>query len=383
MPRPFKKQISDMPSKKMPLLLAAALLAGIWWYSTGTGKDKQSAQSAVNVTLATVTQQDIPILVHLVGNVVAYETVALKSRLDSQVKEVLFKNGDNVEEGQTLFELDDRQVRAQIAQFTASLSREKAQLVNAELQYTRAQQLRKTQVVAQAQVDEAKAMFEAQQALVGAAQANLENAEILLSYTHVTAPISGRTGTINVTRGNTVKANDTTPLVVINQIRPIRVQTSIPERYYEAVRAALDAGPVAVTAQSKDSQVTTEGKLEYVENTIDAASGTFAARAVFENADEKLWPGMFVNVSLDLGTQKDALTVPSVAVQGDEGKRFVYFADTQAMKAQRRDVEIGMNNGDIATITKGLMPGDQVIVDGILRVTDAASITPVTKEEKQ
>lgn len=361
-------------SKKLLIIIALIIAATLFWWWRGGGEDAKKAANIVNVTLAPVVRQDIPNRVPLVGTVVAYESVGVKARIDSQVMDVKFKDGDFVQEGQVLFELDARTINAQIGQLNAALTQQRAQLVNAQLQYNRAQQLRKTQVVAQAQVDEARAAFEAQQALVSAAEANLENAKVLLSYTLVTAPISGRTGTINVTRGNNVKANDATPMVVINQISPIRVQTAIAQRYYDAVRNALNAGEVSVTAQNKDASETTTGRLEYVENAIDVSTGTFAARAVFANEDEKLWPGMFVNVTLDLGVQKDALTIPAVAVQGDEGKHYVFAADMDNKKALRKPVDIGMNNGDIATVTSGLSEGEQVIVDGILRVTDGASI---------
>ena len=365
----------DTPRSKKPFIIMALLVvAGGWWWWSGKSDETKKGASAVNVTVAPVQKQDIPNRVPLVGTVIAYESVGVKARIDSQVVDVMFKDGDFVQEGQTLFVLDDRTVKAQIAQYTATLSKEQAQLANAQLQYSRAQQLRKTQVVAQAQVDEAHAAFEAQQALVSAAEANLENAQILLSYTQVKAPISGRTGTIGVTRGNNVKANDATPMVIINQISPIRVQTAIAQRYYEAVRDALARGEVEVTAQNKDSDTRISGKLEYVENSIDVASGTFSARAVFANEDEKLWPGMFVNVTVDLGMQMGALTVPAVAVQGDEGKHYIFTADPETKKAVRKSVEIGMNNGDIATITSGLAEGENVIVDGILRVIDGAAI---------
>ncbi|NBO19171.1 MAG: efflux RND transporter periplasmic adaptor subunit, partial [Proteobacteria bacterium] len=329
----------DTPRSKKPFIIMALLVvAGGWWWWSGKSDETKKGASAVNVTVAPVQKQDIPNRVPLVGTVIAYESVGVKARIDSQVVDVMFKDGDFVQEGQTLFVLDDRTVKAQIAQYTATLSKEQAQLANAQLQYSRAQQLRKTQVVAQAQVDEAHAAFEAQQALVSAAEANLENAQILLSYTQVKAPISGRTGTIGVTRGNNVKANDATPMVIINQISPIRVQTAIAQRYYEAVRDALARGEVEVTAQNKDSDTRISGKLEYVENSIDVASGTFSARAVFANEDEKLWPGMFVNVTVDLGMQMGALTVPAVAVQGDEGKHYIFTADPETKKAVRKSV---------------------------------------------
>lgn len=372
-----------MKNKKIVLLLLVAALLAAWWWFSGS-KEKAPPSTATNVTVAPVQRRDIPITVDLVGTVVAYESVAVKSRLDSQVIEVNFKDGDFVKEGQTLFVLDDRAIAAQIDQFKATLEKEKANLANVQLQYNRAVQLRKTQVVAQATVDSAKAAYDAQAAQVGAAQANLDNAKVQLTYTTITAPISGRTGTINVTRGNNVKANDATPLVTINQISPIRVQTAIAQRYYDQVKNALATGDVRVVSSNKESNTPVEGKLEYLDNAIDVNTGTFAARAVFANENEKLWPGMFVNVKLDLGIQKNALAVPSVAIQGDEAKHFVFTTDAEGKKAHRVAVDVSLNNGEFAVINSGLTESDRVLTDGLLRVTDGSDIAiidPAAKKE--
>lgn len=371
--------------KNKTIIVILLLLAGAAWWFFSKSSDKAPPSNVVNVTVAPAQRKDIPLTIQLVGNVVAYETVAVKSRLDSQITEVNFKDGDFVTEGQTLFVLDDRAISAQIGQFQATLEKEKANLSNTRLQYNRASSLRKSQVVAQAQVDEARAIYEAQSAQVTAAQANLDNAAVQLSYTKITAPIAGRTGTINVTRGNNVKANDTTSLVTINQISPIRVQTAIAQRYYDQVKEALAAGDVKVVAQNKESTTPVEGKLEYLDNAIDVTSGTFSARAVFANADEKLWPGMFVNVTFDLGLIKNALTIPAVAVQGDEAKRFVFTVDEIGKKAKRTPVEATMSDGEIAIVTSGLPDTARVITDGILRVTDGGDIIitePKPAEEK-
>lgn len=365
-----------MPLRSRPALVLVLLVASFAVYALFSGGEpSRDANAPIRVTLAPAVRKDIPFRVELVGTVVAYESVAIKSRVDSQVTEVHFKDGDIVAEGQVLFTLDDRAIKAQIAQLSAALNKEKAELANAELQYTRAQNLRKTQVVAQAQVDEAKAAFEAQQALVGVAQANLENAQVSLTYTQVMAPIGGRTGTIGVTRGNNVKANDTQAMVTINRISPIRVQTAIPQRYYEQVRAALNVGEVTVVARNKEAADSVSGTLEYLENTIDVSSGTFAARALFPNADEKLWPGMFVNVSIDLGEEKNALTIPAVAVQGDEGKRFVFAVSDDGKKAMRKPIEVGISTSETVVVHSGLTDGDRVLIDGILRVTDGSNVT--------
>ena len=374
-------QLKRLP-KKYFILMAVAIAALAWW-QFGSSADKKTATPTTRVSAAPVLLQDVPLNVPLVGTVIAYETVSIKSRLDSQIVGVQFHDGDFVKEGQVMFQLDDRAIKAQIAQFHAAVEKEKAQLVNTDLQYQRALKLIKTHVVSQAQVDDAKAAYEAQLAQVNAADANLNNAKVQLTYTTITAPISGRTGTINVTRGNNVKANDL-PLVTINRITPIRVQSSIPQRYYDAVKSALAAGDVIAKAKNKESGTVTEGKLEYVDNTIDVSNGTFAGRSIFANEDEKLWPGMFVNISLELGVEKGVLTIPVVALQGDDGSHFVFIVDSETKKAVRKPVEVARNNGELVIITKGLSEGELVITDGLLRVNEGTPvevISPASTEE--
>lgn len=362
------------------LYIITIAVVGAWWWVSHNGDKDKKVPGPVRVTATQVKRQDVPVTVALVGNVIPYETVSVKSRLDSQIVNVAFRDGDHVNEGQTLFELDDRSVKAQVGELQAGLEKEKAQLVNTRLQYERNVRLVKTNAVSQAAVDDAKAAYQAQQAAVNAAQATLDNARVQLTYTVIKAPIGGKTGTINVTRGNNVKANDTTPLVVINQVSPIRVQFSIPQRYYEPLKTAMSNGEVGVDARHSDSSQTAKGRVEYLDNAIDVSNGTFAARGVFANEDEKLWPGMFVNVALDLGMQKNVLTIPSVALQGDEGNRFVFKLDAEGKKAVRTPVEISQNDGELTVVTNGLTEEDRVITDGLLRVNDGAAVEPVGAE---
>lgn len=366
------------------LYIALIALASWWWFGSGNSGNGANNTAAARVSVAPAQVKDVPDDINLVGTVVAYETVSIKSRLDSQITNVLFHDGDYVKEGQVLFELDDRALNAQIKQMEADVTKEKAQLVNVKLQYERALKLVKSNTVAQSQVDAAKAAYEAQLAQVNSMQANADTAKVQLTYAKITAPISGRAGTINVTRGNNVKANDTGALVTINQVSPIRVQFSTPQRYYDRLRTAMGQGTVTVTAQRNESKESlAQGVLEYLDNTIDVSNGTFVARAIFTNEDEKLWPGMFVNVTLQLGIEKNALTIPAVAVQGDEGSHFVFTVDADKKKAKRMPVDIARNNGEVAIVTKGLSENDQVIVDGLLRVTDGGAIDIVTPTDKK
>lgn len=350
--------------------LTIAIFVGWWGVGKLSGDGKKDNVPAVKISVAEAAKKDVPVSVVLSGNVIAYETVAIKSRIDSQVMEVKFHDGDAVTKGQVLFLLDERSLKAQISQLEANLQKEKAQLENTRLQYARAKSLIAGKFIAQAQLDDAKSAYNAQLALVNSAKANLDNTIIMLSYSTIESPINGRAGTINVTQGNNVKANDAQPMVTINQVSPIRVQFAIPERYYEKVKTSMEqAVPVMVSRQ--DSAETAQGNLEYIDNTIDPTTGSFIARAVFTNEKESLWPGMFVTVTLNLGEEKGKITIPLVAVQGDENNHFV-FRDVEN-KAVKTPVDISIA-GETAIVNKGLSEGEKVITDGLLRISDGAAI---------
>ena len=352
--------------------LVVAALLGWWGYGAFFSNDnvKKTNAPTVKISEAIAKRQDVPIAVSVPGNVVAYETVSIKSRIDSQIVAVKFHDGDAVQAGQILFLLDDRALRAQLKQLEASVQKEKAQLVNTRLQYERAQKLVETQSVSQAALDNSQAAYRSQQAVVNSIEASLENTRVQLSYCTITAPISGRAGTINVTLGNSVKANDTQAFVTINRISPIRVQFAIPERYYEQVKQAM-AKSVPVHALRPNAE-NTLGTLEYINNTIDTTTGAFLARAIFPNEKESLWPGMFVTASVELGNDHNALTIPAVAVQGDEGRHFVFKVVNN--KAIKTPVDVMRNANDVAIIGKGLKEGDVVITDGLLRATDGSAV---------
>lgn len=368
------------PKKK--LVIGLLLIGGGWalYHFLSGGNEIKPTNNAVRVSAAPVVKKDVAQTLELVGNVVAYESVAVKSRVDSQINNVLFKDGDFVMEGQQLFELDDRAITAQMRELEASLAKDQAQLVNAKLQFERAVKLAKSNTVSQSRVDETRAAYQAQLAQVKATKANLENTNVLLSYSKIIAPISGRAGTINVTRGNNVRASDTQPLVTINQVKPIRVKFSIAQRYYDKVREKMNAGTLQVTANRSESKETSLGALEYLDNAIDSSSGTFAARAMFANDDETLWPGMFVSVQLALGTLKDTLTVPSIAIQGDEHKHYVYAIDRQKNIAAQKPVELVQIGDGVAAIASGISENDWVATDGLLRLTDGATVDIVASD---
>jgi membrane fusion protein, multidrug efflux system len=352
----------------------AALLAGgaFWWWQSGSSGDANKKPPVI-VRVAPAEQKDVPLALKNVGTVVTSDSVAVKSRLDSQVMEVKFKDGDYVQQGDVLFLLDDRTLKAQLGEMQANLERDKAQLANLQAQYERSKQLALKEFTSKADLDNARAAYEAQHGTMGASEAAMQNIKVQLEYTRITAPISGRTGTINITVGNTVKANDTQALVVINQVKPILVQVSLPQRYLDAVRSAMVNGSVTVIATREGGAEASSGTLEYIDNTVDQSTGTFAARAIFPNDDEALWPGMFVNLTLTLGEEKNVTTVPEVAIQHGQSGDFVFVIAED--KAEKRAIKVARLQDSVAVIESGLKPGEQVAVDGLMSLTDTSAVT--------
>lgn len=360
-----------LKNRKLWLVAAAAVIGWWWWQSAGDGG--MDNRAAVAVQVAPVEQRDMPIALKNVGTVVTYDSVAVRARLDSQVMEVAFKDGDYVEKGDLLFVLDDRALKARLGEMEANLKRDQAQLTNLRQQYERVRQLADKEYETQANLDAAKAAYEAQAATFGATEAAIENIRVQLEYTRITAPISGRTGTINITVGNTVKANDTQALVVINQVKPIRVQVSLPQRYLNHVRESMAQGQVTVTALREGSAAPSYGTLEYIDNAVDQSTGTFAARASFPNEDEALWPGMYVNLILVLGEEKNALVVPEVAIQHGQEGSFVFVVNDD--KAVKRPVGIARLQDSTAVIESGVVAGERVVVDGLMSLVDGSPVT--------
>ncbi|MBI1214989.1 MAG: efflux RND transporter periplasmic adaptor subunit [Alphaproteobacteria bacterium] len=367
---------SSAPKKLLAsaVVLAACALGG-WLYMRGAGnaeKDKHD-DLPVPVTIAAAKRQDVPVTISSVGTVVPFQTVNIKSRLDSQIMAIRFHDGDEVKKGDVLFQLDDRALKAQLAQAQADLARDQAQLENLKWQLDRNKQLIGQKAISEQAFKSSKAAADAQAASVQADEAAISNLNVQIGYTTITAPIDGRTGTINVTLGNNVKANDTGALVTINQIRPILVQASLPQKTFTELRAAMQAGPVPVTARVKPDGEDVSGTLKYIDNMVDQGTGTYATRATFDNPDEKLWPGMLVPIVIRTGTDEHALVIPEVAVQSTAGRDFVFVIKNG--KAERRPVTVTRIQGDIALVGGGLKAGEQVATDGMLLLTDGAAVS--------
>ena len=328
---------------------------------------------AVPVLVAAVERQAVPVRLDAIGTVQTIASVGIKSRIDGQIAEVRVKDGQYVKAGEPLFQLDSRAATAQMHQAEAQLARDRAQLVNAKRDVDRFAPLVAKDFVSRQQYDTAVTTAQALDASVQADQAALENAKVQLSYYTINAPIDGRVGMVTLKAGNNVKANDVA-FLTINQVKPIYVLFSVAESELPAIRAAMAVGPVAVSAlPAGDKAAPAQGKLAFFDNAVDSATGTIALRGIFANEDEHLWPGEFVNTSLTLSVEPNAIVVPQAAVQIGQNDRFVFVVKPDNT-AEARKVTVSRTVDGKTVIASGLEPGERVVVDGQLRLSNGSRV---------
>ncbi len=331
------------------------------------------AGPAVPVVVAAAKIQPVPVQLDAVGTVQTIASVAVKSRVDGEIAKVLVKDGQEVKAGDPIMLIDPRFQQAQLDQARANLVKDRALQTNAYRDVKRYQPLAQQEYVSRQQLDTSTTTAQSTSAAVEADQAAVESAEVTLSYFTIKAAINGRIGYINQKIGNDVKANDV-PLATINQIRPIYVSFPLPQAELPPLRLAMAAGPVTVRALPFGDSTTPEvGRLTFFENSIDASTGTILVRATFDNPQERLWPGQFCNVTVDLAVENDALTVPAAAVQVGQNGNYVYVITSES-KAEYRPVTMKRTLHGLAVIAKGLKPGERVATDGLLRITNGSRV---------
>jgi multidrug efflux system membrane fusion protein len=301
------------------------------------------------------------------------ESVAVKSRIDGQIVVAHVRDGEEVRKGQPLFELDARYLEAQVKQLEAQEARDRALLANARSLEQRYNDLQAKGFVSEEALTQARTGREAAEATVAADRAAVDTARVQLSYTRITAPITGRAGRVSLPAGNNVKANDTAPLLVINQVAPIYVSFAVPERYLHLIRGA-GGKPLSVAARQEgaDAPVVT-GRLTFIDNAVDPQTGTIRLRATFANEDRLLWPGQFVSTILTLKEQADALVVPAQAIQNGPKGQYVYVVKAD-QTAELRPVVVERTEGASAVVAKGVEAGEMVVTSGQLRVTPGGKV---------
>jgi membrane fusion protein, multidrug efflux system len=357
-------------------LVAVAALA-VWRFEFGSAPPKAVAhgvQPAIPVTAGTVTARDVPEVVHAIGTVEAHNSVAVKSRVDGEIMKLNFTEGQEVKAGALLVQIDPRPFQAALERARAAKQKEAAQLASAEADLTRYGKLVGAGYQSRQSYDQQKALVAQLNAALKGDQAQIDNAKLNLAYADIRAPIGGRLGARLVDVGNVVRASSDTVLVTINQIQPIFVNFTVPEDRLDAIRQRQSAAPLAVTALSGDGKmVLGRGKLTFIDNAVDKTSGTIVLKALFANKRERLWPGEFVTVRLVLQILHAVPTVPAQTVEQGPHGYFAYVIKP-GMTVARRAISVETMENGVAVVTKGLSPGDRVVVDGQYRLTDGARV---------
>ncbi len=329
--------------------------------------------AAVPVTVATAWQTNVPIQLHAIGTVEPNATVSIKSRVEGEIAKASFKEGDEVPQGQVIFTIDPSPFKVALQQAEAVLARDSASLQNAELNMRRTDELANTKAVSATTVDQNRAAVATLKGTVAADQAAIEAAKLQLSYCTIQAPIAGRIGLRLVDVGNVIKNNDTV-LATINQLKPINVNLSMPEQHLPTIRDRMAEGALPVTATvPRQENRPAQGQLKLINNQVDVATGTILLQAVFPNADELLWPGQFVDVTLTLRVETNAVVVPTEAVQlGQQGRYVILVQPDQTVEF--RPVEVGETVPPIVVVKKGLQAGEPVVTSGQIRLIPGSKV---------
>jgi membrane fusion protein, multidrug efflux system len=332
--------------------------------SGGRSQGQSGRSGAVPVTVATVIQKNMPVQLTATGTVEAYSTVSIRAQVGGVITKVSFTQGQDVKQGDPLFTIDPRPLEAALKQAEANLQRDTAQLQNSREQARRYAELVKKQYVSQEQYDQIKTTSDALESVVDADKAAVDNAKVQLSYCYIFAPLDGRTGSLQLNQGNLVRTNDATPLVVINQVNPIYVTFSLPEGNLPEIKARMAQSSLKVLAilpQSPDNPE--QGTLTFVDNAVDATTGTIKFRGTFANAGRRLWPGQFVKVLLNLTEQPNAVVIPFQAIQSGQDTQLVFVVKPDRTVEVRPVVVSRTLNGE-AVVDKGLKPGEMIVTDG-------------------
>ena len=366
------------------ILLAGIVIAAValyatrsMWTSGATTAQTPPRPQAVSVEVAKAEKKPVPLDVDSIGAVTPISSVALKSRVETTIVGVHFEDGARVKAGDLLFTLDSRQIDAQIAQAEGNLARSQSQLVAAERDVRRFNELIGKGATTQVNVDNAKTAADTATATIQADQAILDNLKVQKSYTKITAPITGRISAATVKVGNFVRPADTSPLATINQMAPVYVTFAIPQRVLSDLRDAMKDGQSSVTATIPGNGKSETGKIAMVENTVDATTGMVTVRGIMANDNELLWPGILVNTTLTVRTE-NAVIVPSVGVQRSQTGNFVFVI--RDGKAQVQPVTIGRTFRGFSVIDSGLEGGEDIVVDGQLLLSNGTPVAPRSRK---
>lgn len=336
-------------------------------------KTKQAPPRVVPVRVGDVIKRDVPVQIKAIGNVEAINTVSVKAQVGGEVTEVRFREGQEVKQGDLLFQIDPRPYESAVKQAEAQLARDQAQATNAEAQAKRYEILVQKDYVPKDQYDQFRANADALAAAVQADKANVENSRLQLAYCTIRSPFDGRVGSVLVNKGNVVKANDLV-MVTINKIAPIYVTFSVPEQYLSEIKRHSAEVPLRVEALILgDEKRPAQGTLTFINNSVDVSTGTIQLKGTFDNKDRRLWPGQFVNVLLTLMTERSVVVMPSAALQTGQQGQYVFVVKPD-LTVESRPVTVERSYGDLAVIGKGVSGGEKVVVDGQLNLIPGAKV---------
>jgi membrane fusion protein, multidrug efflux system len=375
-------QLGDRRHRAIPIGIAClAILAGgvafYWFGSANSVLDRgprAAGRPAVPVTVAIAERREVPIYLTGLGTVEAMFTIEIHAQIDGQLQQVMFTEGQHVKKGDVLAKIDPRPFQAALDQAKAKRAQDAAMLVAAEKDLTRAKTLSLKSFETQQTVDQQQAKVDQLRASIAADEAAIESAQTQLDYATIVAPNDGRVGIRRVDPGNIVHAADTKPITSLVLTQPCAVIFILPATNLADVRAALKRGAVEVTAFDQDSLVAlSSGRLLLIDNAIDQATATIRLKALFDNEDEALWPGQFVNARTLVDTRRNALTVPTAAIQNGPQGVFTWIV-TANNTAEPRMIEVGPTTGDLTIITAGLTEGDRVVIGGQYKLQSKAPV---------
>jgi membrane fusion protein, multidrug efflux system len=380
------QQIRKARGGRRVLLFAICLLialAPLYWFAERRGPNTAVATTrapGVVVNAATATRTDVPVYASGLGTVQAIATVAIRSQVDGKIQEVLFTEGQHVKKGDVLVKIDPRLFQAALDQAKAKKDQDEAQLISAQKDLDRFSTLVVKNFASQQNVDQQQAKVDQLKATIVADEGAIESAQTQLDYCLITAPVDGRVGVRQVDAGNIVHASDQSSLVVLTQNQPSAVLFTLPARLLDSVRDAMKQGPVSVTAYDQDDKrLLSTGRLLLVDNIIDQATATIRLKAVFDNKDEALWSGEFVNAHVLLGTRKNSLTVPTAAIQRGPQGLFTWVITPEGT-AEMRALKTGPASGDVTIVESGLADGDRVVTGGQYKLRQNAPVTITTPQ---
>jgi membrane fusion protein, multidrug efflux system len=362
-------------TKKAALWAGLAIILVVATNFIGCAKEQAKPQGkpVVPVSVASVEQRTMPIEVTAIGTVEPFSTVQVKTQVTGELTGVYFKEGDFVKKGQLIFTLDKRSLEADLKKAEGQLARDLASLANAKAQATRYQALFNQGIISKEQNDMQQTNADTFAAAVEADRAAVESEKVQLTYTQIYAPIDGRTGNLIVHQGNMVKANDTAALVVINKIEPVYVTFSVPENRLAEIKRYEGKGTLSVQANIAGDPKPSIGKLSFIDNEVDTATGTIKLKGEFANTDRRLWPGSFTDVSLTLAKEPNAIVMPTAAIQNGQQGQYVFVVKNDKT-VEMRNIVVDRGNDKDTVVKSGLQAGETVVTDGQVRLVPGSKV---------